>query len=426
MSTQKHIWEGLGISLLSVCVMGCGQQSFLFLTRPGSGSTGSKEESEAYYAAMDIPPERTLKEWMQNRCFDEEDIAAYYYNETDLGLGREMHCAKCSDKSQRPKLISCAVSNHGIPQGLDRVQFGRGREESITKALTDLENFVRAPGKQRGATVAMDFDPKRSGDDKVQFYIYDARDPTLLAPDSQGQETLIPGLQLDSEGGEFNRGVKYMRNCLACHGGRYDTATNRILGATFLDFDATLYIFANDSANTHAPKISVPGARFTTRSATNDEAIRRMNHLVREVADEVHATELVARIDGSYSKPVQDPTSVYVPGYVPKAWSGPEPFRVFDGKTVTNRDFYDVVVHRYCAMCHFSQTAGNNVRQIDPSQPLTFGSADQWLRNRNLIDGSDSREVIRKDVCGSSEMPHAEVTRLNLLRDSRALGYICN
>lgn len=422
---QRSSIRVLLVAVLAAMSLGCGQQEFLFLTRPGQGTTGSREESLAYYAAMDVPPERTLGEWLRARCFGEpSELSAFYYNETDLGLGREMRCAECTE-GPRAGLISCSVSNHGVPQGLDRVQFGRSREASIAKALGDLEDFVAGRRQVRGATVTMDFDPRRASD-KVRFYVYDASDPQLLALDSEGPESLIPGLQLDGEGGTFNSGVKYLRNCLSCHGGRYDSESQRIVGSTFLDFDQSFLVFANDDSNVHVPRIDIAGATHTTRSARNLDQLRAMNALVRKVAVSVGATEIVGRIDGSYDLPVEQAAATYQAGYVPSGWPKTQTVRQFEGRPVSAHEFYQVAVHRYCAMCHFSQTPNNNLSQLDPTRPLSLAGFEQWFQNSNNRDDPDSVRLIHREVCGSSEMPHAEVTRLNLLRDARALAYICN
>lgn len=393
---------------------------FLFLTRPGQGTTGSAEESAAYYAAMDVPPEPTLTEWMQARCFTpQSEIAAFYYNQSDLGLGREMRCTECTS-GPRTGLISCAVSNHGIPQGLDRVQFGRDRTASIKKALSDLEKVLDGQQRERGATVAMDYDANRP--DKVRFYIYDARDDGLLSPGSRGQETLIPGLQLDGEGGAFNQGVKYMRNCLSCHGGRYDAVQNRIFGASFLDFDLSQFVFSDD------PMLGVPNAQRAKDSPENRENLRRLNALILKVVEGTGATEIKARIEGSYPRGggVNQPGAEYDKGYVPRGWPADQVVRQFEGSAVSASEFYKVAVHSYCATCHFSQTAGNTLSVVDPAKPLTFSTFQQWFQNNNLKQDSDSLRLIRREVCGASDMPHAEVTRLNLRSDAKALAYICN
>ena len=435
------------ISALGVVLMACETTpQFNYLIRPGQGTTGSAEETAAYYGAMrDRPPEQTLTEWMRSRHFFKpgtqeyrtEVLSAYYYNGSDLGLGREMRCVDGSSVPEQSKLIACVVSNHGVPQGLDRIAFGRGKDASITKALTDLEKYLQKAqdrhdlksGVFRGASVAMDFHPDRA--DRVRFYVYDATDPALLHPDNAAlddkpPERLIPGLQLDGESGVFNQGIKYIRNCLACHGGRYDATTHQIRGATFLDFDVSLFTFSDD------PVAGAGGlAKLATKNSANLDSLRRLNALVLKVATATGHTQIQARINGSYSGPsVQDPNSKYVGGYVPPGWPDDlehkVPLSVAVSARITPKQFFTTVVHQYCSTCHFSQASVENLEQIDAARPLTFADVGQWFENTNLKAGSDSQQVIRNDVCSSLAMPHAEVTRLNLLADKRAFSLICN
>lgn len=408
-------------AVLACALAACGNQGFLYLTRPGAGSTGSIEESNAYYAAMtDRPPEPTLAQWRSHRCFDDQsEISAFYYNSSDLGLGREMRCAQCTS-GPSAGLISCVVSNHGVPQGLDALAFHRDRTESIQSALTQMEDFLANRRAVRGASVAMDFDPSRPTDDKVRFYIYDASDPALLAPGNTLPEGLIPGLQLDGEGGAFNQGVKFLRNCLSCHGGRYDAETHRILGSSFLDFDISLFVFADD------PVLGAANASKARRSA-NLDSLRRLNGLVRQVDRATGAREIVARIDGSYSGDVEQSGSEYIGPFVPAGWPATQPVRDFNGRAISAAEFFRTVVHPYCATCHFAQAPQYNLSLVDASKPLTFSSFEQWFGNRNIRENpADGLAVIRQDVCSSVDMPHAEVTRGNLLRDPTALAYICN
>lgn len=399
----------------------CGNQGFIYLTRPGAGSTGSIEESNAYYAAMtDRPPEATLAEWRSHRCFnDQTELSAFYYNASDLGLGREMRCAQCTS-GPNVGLISCVVSNHGVPQGLDALAFQRDRTQSIQLALTQMEDFLAKKRAVRGASVAMDFDPNRPTDDKVRFYIYDASDPMLLSPGNTIPEALIPGLQLDGEGGAFNQGVKFIRNCLSCHGGRFDAESNRIFGSSFLDFDISLFVFADD------PVLGSANANKAKRSV-NLDSMRRLNGLVRQIDRVTGAREIVARIDGSYSGDVEQGLSEYIGPFIPAGWPATQKVRDFNGRSISAADFFSTVVHPYCATCHFAQVPQYNLSQVDSSKPLTFSSIEQWFANKNIsANPSDGLDVIRQDVCSSVDMPHAEVTRSNFLRDPTALAYICN
>lgn len=413
------------LALFPMLTVACGSnQGFVFLTRAGDGSTGSIAESQAYYAAMlDFPPEDTLDGWKKSRCFTPDtELAAFYYNDSDLGLGREMRCAQCTDGIRRG-LISCVVSNHGVPQVLDLIdpQFNRERQASIKASLTALETYLANPqmGKApRGASVAMDFDNNRP--DKVRFYIYDATNPVLLSPGSPGPDRLIPGLQLDGEGGVFNQGVKFMRNCLNCHGGRYDDATNKIIGSQFLDFDVGLFKFSDDKD----VRVEVP--KFATRDA-NLESLRKLNELVSQVEKNPGmSSEIAKRIAGSYAiKPITEKDSPFT-DYVPAGWSQKQVVRQFQGQPVTADKFFTKVVRHYCAMCHFAQTPGNNFRQEEPT--VTLADASQWFASTLKLRGVSrpSLELIKEEVCGGSDMPHSEVTRANLKRDSEAFALICN
>jgi hypothetical protein len=422
----RHGIVAASLLLAPLIVGACSTSNgFLFLTRAGDGTTGSAEETQAYYAKMtDSPPEKTLEEWKKSRCFDKKETSAFYYNASDLGLGREMRCATCPPDI-RKGLVSCVVSNHGVPQGLDLVdpQFLRDRNNSIKFALDGLEKFLADKesglNPTRGASVAMDFDKDRP--DKVRFYIYDATNPALLAPGSPGPDSLIPGLQLDGEGAALGKGIKFMRNCLSCHGGRYDSATNQIIGAQFLDFDVGLFVFSDD------PDVCAKKPKFAKR-ADNLDKFRELNRLVRDVDGVAGGTEIVKRIDGSYSKPVSDASAVYLaePDYFLAGWPKDKKVREFKGKDVSAADFFKTAVRPYCGMCHFSQTPGNNFLQTKTA--ITFASSSQWFEGTINKHGVErpSLEVIKEDVCGGNEMPHSEVTRANLLRDSKAYSLICN
>lgn len=407
----------------------CSDPPVQYLSRPGNGSTGSADETLRYYDAMTKDgdkPERTLREWMASRCFQDKSqlVSAFYYNGSDLGLGREMHCTRCT-AGQRAGLISCAVTNHGVPQGLDKIQFGRDQVASIknaleaveTNAFGNLQDYLNGKTTPRGATVAMDWTPKRQ--DQVRFYIYDASDPTLLSPGSGGPETLIPGLQLDGEGNAFNARIKFMRNCLTCHGGKYDETSDRILGASFLDFDIPLFKFGDD------PVFGIGAKAKLTLKAANLPKLVALNRLVGDVVKSTKAVVLEQRIGFAVTSGNAEKV------FLPAGWNQGQRIVVErkDGvikRVVAASEFYNKVVHPYCSTCHFAQSPGNNLRVKDQSKPITLESFDQWFRNNNLKDDSDSAALIRRDVCGGAEMPHAQVTRNNLLADSEALTWICN
>lgn len=459
----------IGPVLLGACAAG---DSVLFISRAGNGSTGSEEETTRYYGNLGterLAKEGTLKGWLGNkdeRCFEVVDpkdvIEAAYYNGADLGLGRQISCVKCPPTHPKAGVISCAVSNHGVPQGLDAFTFnlangepkaiGLGRQGSITASLKSLEKFLtekdekeKATGKKelsgigfkalRGATVVFDYDPNpnpKVPEERVRMYIYDANQDQLFssANRSRTPEGLIPGLQLDGEGEALNARVKYMRNCLACHGGRYDASTDRILGASFLDFDAVLFNYSDD------PTLRVSNAAKRAKCVDNLDKLRTLNGFVREVAQGTGAKMIVDRIDANLKNDffldraaINGPCTPRAQGYVPTGWDKGLTVARLGGGAIKDRDFFQVVVHKYCASCHFSQTPVNNLH--GSLEPLTFVDSKQWFGPEALLDRdgnlvTDRKALIRQEVCGATDMPHAEVTRNNMKRDSLAFAYVCN
>lgn len=417
---------------------------FIFLTRPGQGTTGSVEETQRYYDSMPLVPqvEGRLDLWAKSRCINLNDAnAAFYYNGSDLGLGREMRCARCSDceactlssdPAVRQKSIACVVSNHGVPQGLDLVANQRARGASIQNTLQALENDLAGIlDKQkpilRAASVAMDYVPGRKDGDPVRFYIFDGNIEAAFQKDNLARQpnVLLHSLQLDSEGDKF------IRNCLSCHGGQYD-ADQRIRGASFLDFDISLFCFGDDKKcfgfdGNGSPLLS--NAKLTQRKANLDN-LRKFNVLVLEVARGTGATGIVNRIVGSYSggDPASD-RSEYVDGYVPKGWNQTTDAALLGTQKISLRTYYEVVAHKYCVTCHLSQTDGHNVTQLD-QKALTFEDPQQWFVTNNSkltpADPQNIAELIRARACGASDMPHAEVTRNNLKLDAPALNLLCN
>lgn len=375
-------------AILMITACGCSQEplSYVFLSRPGIGSAA---ETQRYYDNIGAEP--TLPQWMANRCFgNQSELAAFYYNAADLGLGREMRCTRCVDQQsalcprcqQDPRLISCVVSNHGLPGDLTHLQ----------DALSEMDQDPGdcTPTCVHGPAVAMDYTPQR--DDPVRFYVYDgspgktAGELTHVAPDPQDALRLRTNVPLDSE--LLAEGGKEIRICLACHGGQYDEATDRIYGASFLDFDISLLKFSADG--------------LRTQLATQHEALRQLNELV---LDTDPAPAIQARIQGSYDPGVRDPGADYSL-YVPPGWAA----------TPEQAQFYTSVVHANCATCHFAQVPRRHAR---PGTPVyVFDTVEQFV-------SPDVFAQVRRSTCGTQDMPHSQLTRRNFLADQTALTKIC-
>lgn len=405
----------------------------VYLSRQG---VGSAEETQRYYAAMGRdggrPAAARLDQWFAERCFDKEPREAFYYNPTDLGLGREMRCAICPQDDPRAGLISCAVSNHGTPLGIAVKQakealLAQGqaltpavganlRDAAIEDALKKVAAYVEKhpvvgtpqlaiSAPFRGATVTMDYDPKLPANERIRFYVYDGEDPDNLTAPNITPAGLLPGLQLDNEG------VKFIRNCLNCHGGVYDEARDTIVGSSFLDFNTPQLKFGRDE--------------LTSRSK-NEAALRALNQLVLRTDP---AAAIRARVCSNYSCSENGGVTV-LSGNGATAGVLAEWSRDAAGhRAQENRDLYLTVMDKYCATCHFSQrpeTVALTVRLRDQTllpellakRPIVFQSPEQWF-------DKELQQYIQRSVCQASDMPHAEVTRMNLLSDETAFLQIC-
>jgi hypothetical protein len=166
---------------------------------------------------------------------------------------------------------------------------------------------------------------------------------------------LLNDAQLDSEGAKPMPGL-----CLACHGGTYDPASNTITGAQFLPFDLDSFGYSSAAGSTQADQ---------------EEGFRIMNRFVNDTSPTDAIAEL---IDGWYGGNVATANTTFDGSFVPDDWSGEE-------------YVYTEVVGKYCRMCHQSQTG-------------SFDFAD-------LADFTALAASIQASVCGSYDMPHAEIPR---------------
>ncbi|MGN6108505.1 MAG: hypothetical protein ACTHU0_25595 [Kofleriaceae bacterium] len=220
----------------------------------------SRDETAAYYAAIDAPP--TLDAFQTRYGFPRDEIVARYYNAGDLGIGREMHCRATAAPAGG---VACYVRNFGT--------FGGARGQAISELIA---------GGVPLATVAMVYAPPIDAPNAVSFVVY--------GPDG----ALVTEAQLDTRGDN----ASIPQNCLNCHGGRstYDPATHAARGARFLAFDPAAFDFA-------------PEANF----ASQDESFRRLNQLVAATEPTSATREL---IDGIYAA-----GAPYDPGFVPPGWA---------------------------------------------------------------------------------------------------------
>ena len=303
-------WEAIG----TACA-GTGGKVATFVSTtdtPTGGATGflgrkgdiSEAETNQYYAAIDAPLD--LGTFKTRYGFTSSDIHATYYNDGDLGLGREMHCKAFPGANGTG--IACYVRNYS---GIDDVgDFTQPYPAVLTQAVTHLHSF---------ATVAMVYDPPLHAANSVKFMVYDAG------------EQLTPVAALDSTGVHHS----VPNNCIACHGikSQYNATSNSITDAQFLPFDVFSYKYS--------PTV---GYRYADQAT----AFRQLNALVTLTSP---TTAIGDFITGMYApKLVTDPTAVANNDYVPSGWQD-KYTNELDGPAI-----YRGVVKVGCRTCHMSST----------------------------------------------------------------------
>jgi hypothetical protein len=276
-----------------------------FLGKKKSGllnQAAEEAETQAYYAQIQAPA--TLDIFRGKYGFPSGDVTATYYNDGDLGLGREMHCRVF----QTPQLqvgVACYVSNYaqqvnGVPI------FGGSSAVALQDAVTRTNKF---------ATVAMVYTPPANTTNSVQFMVYNAQG--LLAPkaqlDNAAHNTFVPG------------------NCLSCHGIRatYNPNTHSVSGAAkFLPFDVFSFRYSTAAGFTYADQAN---------------SLRALNGLITLTSPTQAISEFIA---GTYApKLVSDPTAVANNTYVPPNWTNTKQ---------KGLGLYRGVVKPYCRTCHMS------------------------------------------------------------------------
>jgi hypothetical protein len=294
-----------------------------FLTMPtgvqtdGRPSASQQQATCAYYQSIQAP--RTLNDFRSAYGFNEGETVATYYNQGDLGLGREMHCAKNGIG------LACYVTNYGRDAN-GNPNFGGDPNVALAQAAAH-QNPI--------ATVAMvSFGPAVEAPDGIYFMVY-ANDPQ--APTCPGTD-LQPFAQLDSAG--VNEAVP--QNCMTCHAGKgsYDAINLKVRGAHFLPFDLGSFVL---------PPPADGGVPV-------EEAIRVFNYWVDSIGDPTPAMHDL--IQGWYAQNPQAPNQPFDASYVPSGWANAAGSKV-----------YTQVIKPYCRTCHVSQHS--------PTDWLTFSELRQ-------------------------------------------------
>jgi hypothetical protein len=284
-----------------------------FLGRKGTVTTA---DTFNYYLLNGLPP--TLASFKSSFGFPTGEVTATYFNDGDLGLGREMHCKATSGGG-----VACYVTNYDGNH--DPNQTSPVFNLDPTTVLADATQHVHG-----FATVAMIY-TGGTGANSVKFVVYDAN----------GNWT--PTARLDSTGNN----VSVPNNCLACHGinATFSAANHTVsANAKFLPFDPFSFKYSTAAGFTFADQA---------------DKFRRLNALVRAANPTPAIAEL---IDGMYApKAVTDPTAVANNDFVPDDWR-------FANGSLAGTGLYKGTIKVGCRTCHISAT----------SPGLDFNSADDF------------------------------------------------
>jgi hypothetical protein len=309
-----------------------------------------QQDTNNYYSAINAPA--NFPSWYNTFFASAANAAsAVYYNNNDLGFGREMHCADTTTNGGANGGKACYVRNYG------NAAFTAAFPADSTTALALAET-----GQGYFATVAMVYDPTNGSDapNAMKFYVYSS---------AQQGEQLQPFARLDSV--DVNEHVP--GNCITCHGGSssYDnTGQYSVTKGRFLAFD--VYNFLYDGTSTLAGQ---------------QENFRQLNAHVNDTVPAGYAIQTF--LAGMYA-----PNGVYSVGqqatntFVPTGWQDSQ-------SNGPHQKLYNEVVKPYCRTCHMSHDPG-----LD------------WMSFAQL--SSDS-SLVRSFACdpasnGGITMPHAQQT----------------
>jgi hypothetical protein len=293
-----------------------------WLGRKGDHST---TETQTYYNLWGAPP--TLTAFKSQFGFPGGEVTATYYNDGDLGLGREMHCKSFPVGGLTG--VACYVTNYS---GTDNVATFDGDPTVIlADAIAHQHAF---------ATVAMVYTPPANVENSVKFVVYK----------KDGTQSLTA--QLDSVGTH----VSVPNNCLTCHGisSFYNDGDHKVNGnAKFLAFDPFAFKYSTQTG-------------FTLNE--QQEKFRQLNALVKQTSPTTAISQL---IDGMYDpNPVTTPGAFANDAYVPDAWRNAN-------NSIAGTSAYLGIVKPGCRTCHASATSAS----LDFLEPDDWSPILQTIRN---------------------------------------------
>jgi hypothetical protein len=272
--------------------------------------------------------------------FNISETITKYYNRGDLGIGREMHCRDLTAET------ACFVRNFAA--GDDDSEFTFGLSSNIA-----FDNMQASPPF---ATVAMvwrkNMAPQSAN--RMFFVVYDKNDnlQKFAALDRFGisfaqafkqTNPANPDPSFGTPGVNFNNHIP--TNCIACHGGTYDSTTHASTNGLFLPFDLDQFDYAD-----FAPRM------------TQEMNFKTQNDMVRAVAlasGTGGGTSVVEQLDAWYQG-----GSTFLSSGVVSGWTA--------GQAI-----FQSTVRRSCRTCHVANQAGR-----------TF-STKQQFDNFSALSASD-------------------------------------
>jgi hypothetical protein len=277
----------------------------------------------------------TLEDWKNTFRFPArapgESLEAYrdragiiiYYNQNELGLGRELGCSEFPDgrdAAGNPLTgIACYVTNYGL-------------------AFRDVRNSLHLAqeGDHPKNTVCIAYLPSAEPDYQIQFFVY--------GPSGRRQDWA----QLDTLGPRANPHV-----CMNCHGGVYDEKRHLAKFARFLPMDPNVVLFGDGQDGT-----------FAITRAAQEERIRRANALAYRSPLTPGQREMLNEL---YAGQIETPGTVSLNTWQPPGWRG----------TPQHRDLFDKVVKPYCITCHLATQRG-----LDGGAVFSYGIFESAERFR--------------------------------------------
>lgn len=270
-----------------------------FLNKKGPGSPS---QTLLYYLAIGAPP--SLTAFRTKYQFQLGDVSATYYNDGDLGVGREMHCKLYG------LALACYVANYSATPEVNHFD-----DDPVAALAQATSGALSGVHKGAFATVAMVWDPLAA--QQVSFVVYDkAGNWALEAP-------------LDNNAAD-NKSIP--NNCLSCHGINSSFTSGVVKNAKFLPFDPFSFKFSTMSQFTFAAQAG---------------KLRQLNALV-EVTNPTPATKEL--IEGMYAPlGVSNPAAVANNSFVPDDWKN------MNG-SLAGTALYNGVFKVGCRSCHVSAT----------------------------------------------------------------------